>query len=289
MGTPMPEASQPIRLTRTQAVQLCRTAGIPSDKRDRFIRGVEKFVASYLRWKQQKTALEAQNELEALRKVVTRCLQRLDHTTWRPGEYRKDLKVISSTLRNLSQPARELMRNAPIVHAIPAGWSPGLPSREVVDPICFPRDEDQFVALKELLGALAGPFLNKVAGRPEKYDEAALYHNLAGSYSRDTGGKAASDSSTDFMALCCEIKSMFELDDWRPGSLARSAHKRRATTESLSHHEADHDELDDGEMGADEVLDIIGQPEAAAKQSKLSARRSSGSGARRTHRRRRSV
>jgi hypothetical protein len=227
MGTLMPKPSQPIRLTRTQAVELCRTAGIPSDKHDRFIRGVEKFVARYLRWKEQKSALEAQNELEALRKVVRRCLQLLAHKTWRPGKYQEHLEKISSMLRSLSQPARELMRNAPIVHAIAESWSLALPCREVVDPICFARDEEQFVALQELYGALAGPFVNKPAGRRQKYNEAALFHDLATAYTRDTG-KVASDTSTRFIGLCNDIKIAFKLDDWRPVSLARSARRRRA-------------------------------------------------------------
>jgi len=270
----MPEASQPIRLTRTQADELCRTAGIPSDQRDRFIRGVEKFVTNYFRWKQQRGALEAQKELKALQKVVRRCLQLLDHKTWRPGKYQEDLKGISSKLRNLSQPARDLLRNATIVHAIPEGWSMALPSPEVVDPICFSREDEQFVALNELYGILAGPLISTVQGRPEKYHEAALYHDLAFAYARDTG-KVASGKSKAFMALCDDIKTTFKLKDWRPDSLAQSARKRRAREriESLSQHEAGHTELGEGEIRVADILDIVGKPEAAAKPSKLSKRR----------------
>ena len=68
--------------------------------------------------------------------------------------------------------------------------------------------------------------------------------------------------------MCDDIKIVFELDDWRPESLARSA-RVRAKTDSLSHHEADHGELDDGEMRVSDILDIVGQPVAGAKSSEF--------------------
>ena len=141
-----------------------------------------------------------------------------------------------------------------------------MPSREVVDPICFSRDEDQFVALKELLGALAGPFLKKAAGRPEKYDEAALYHNLAGAYMRDTGGKAASDSSTDFMAMCDDIKIAFELDDWNQsfGPVGSLREQRQTACRIMRRIMAS---WTTARCELSDILDIVGQPVAGAESS----------------------
>src|SRR5262249_3264045 len=151
----------------------------------------------------------------------------------RPGEFRKRLQAISIALDSLSQGAREYLqfRNLRVVHAIPEGWPWAVASDIVVDPICFNDQADQFSALQELLGALTGPVANRDGpGRPSAYVGRALYHCLAVAFTRDTG-KAASDSSPKFMAVCEDIKQIYQLTDWRPDSLARSARQARAREE----------------------------------------------------------
>jgi hypothetical protein len=95
----------------------------------------------------------------------------------------------------------------------------------LIDPTCFTSRDDQVLALRDLLGAFDPPVAKQqMRGQPRKDLERALYHFIAAAYSRDTG-RAASDNSTRFMAVCLEIKRIYQLDDWNPESLARSARR----------------------------------------------------------------
>jgi hypothetical protein len=224
-----PRAWRPVSLTKEQRDELSRVAAVPPNKRDRFIGAVEKCVASYFRVKNQKLPMEIERELKQIKKRVRSCLRLSDQKTSRPGEFRKGLQAISIALASLSQGAREFLqlRNMKVVHAIPEGWPSTVVFDIVVDPICFKDQADQITALQELLGALPGPAASRaVRGRPPLYVERALYHFLAVAFTRDTG-KAASDSSPKFMAVCDEIKQVYQLTDWQPGSLARSARQAR--------------------------------------------------------------
>jgi hypothetical protein len=225
-----PTAANIVRLSKTQRDELCRAARIPPEKRDRFIRGIEKCVAAYFRWKDQKPAIDVEQELEQIKRRVRRCLRLEDHKAWRPGQFSKDLKAISLGLSRLSAPAREYLqdRNARLVHVIPEGWQWGMPSNVVINPVRFASFDDQFNALQDLLGALAGPVANpKGRGRQYKYLERALYHCLAVAFTRDTE-KAASDSSPQFMAVCEVIGRIYQLKNWNPESQARLARLLRA-------------------------------------------------------------
>ena len=83
----------------------------------------------------------------------------------------------------------------------------------LIDPVCFTSRDDQVLALLDLLGAFAAPVAKRqVRGQPRKDLERALYHFMAAAYSRATG-RAASDSSTRFLAVCLEIKRIYQLDD----------------------------------------------------------------------------
>jgi hypothetical protein len=153
-------------------------------------------------------------------------LRLLDRATWRPAEFRRVLKDISARLHNLSPAAQDYLesRNLNIrADCALAAWpdpdDPGM----LIDPICFASRDDQVLALRDLLGAFAPPLAKQqVRGQPRKDLERSLYHFVAAAYSRDTS-RAASDSSTRFMAVCLEIKRLYQLDDWNPESLARSA------------------------------------------------------------------
>jgi hypothetical protein len=59
MGTP----NNFVPLTKRQGDELCQIAGVALEKRDRFIRGVENSVASYMRSKRQKSAAAVEEEL----------------------------------------------------------------------------------------------------------------------------------------------------------------------------------------------------------------------------------
>jgi hypothetical protein len=101
----------------------------------------------------------------------------------------------------------------------------------VIDPMCFSGEDDQYYALKDLLGALVGPVArNKGRGRPRMDAERALCQHLAVAFNRDTG-KVASDRSVKFMDVCAKIKEIYQLDDWRPESLLRSARQLRRSEE----------------------------------------------------------
>ena len=223
------KVSSTVHLTKAQAERLCRLGVIPPDQRDQFTEAVERCVASYLRVRTRKAPSAVENELKQIEKRVRSCLRLVDAKTRRPGEFRARLEAIRGALHGLSQPAREFLqfRNAKVVHTIPEGWSPTIIADVVIDPICFSSIEDQVGALQDLLGALAGPVANRRRARPRTYSECALYHCLAFAFTRDTG-KAASDTSTKFMKVCNEIKLIYELDDWKPESLARSARRLRA-------------------------------------------------------------
>jgi hypothetical protein len=227
----MSPSSQTARpLTKSEAAELCRLAHVPADRRARFIDAVEKSVASYLRSRKQKTPQRVEGELKDVEKRVKSCLGLRDHNTWRPGEFHKGLEEISCALRRLSPRAHEFLqfRNVKVVYAIPEGWKPGTVSDLVVDPICFSDVDDQVYALEELFGALAGPVAKRRdRGHPQKDAERALLHFIALAFRRDTG-KAGSETSPAFMATCEEIKRLYKLDDWKPGSLPRSARRLRA-------------------------------------------------------------
>jgi hypothetical protein len=206
---------------------------VPPEKHDRFIDAIEKCAAVYIRIKNQKSPLEVEKELQQIKVRVRRCLRLLDRKPWRPSVFGKDLRAISVALARLSPQAHEYLefRNVRVVKAIPARWRAESSFDVVVDPICFQSEDEQFEALKLLLGALSGPVaMEKGRGRREVNAERTLYHSLAVAFTRDTG-KAASDRSPKFMAVCEEIKLIYQLTDWRPGSLARSARLLRAREE----------------------------------------------------------
>jgi len=216
-------------MMKSQAKDFCRSAGVPPNRCARFTQAVERCVACYRRVRSRKTSLAVEKELNQIEKRVLSSLRMLDHKTWRPGKFQESLESISAAFANLSRPASEVMqfRNAKVVSSIPAGWSPTTTSDVVIDPTCFSCLEDQGRALEELLGALAGPVANKRRARPRTDNERALYHCLAVAFTRATG-KAASDSSDEFMTVCQEIKEIYQLDHWHPESLPRLARRLRA-------------------------------------------------------------
>ena len=166
---------------------------------------------------------------EADRKTSAGVLETTRPQEWRPGKFRESLQSISKALVGLSQPAREYLqfRNLRVVHVVPDPWPPVISADVIIDPICFHCLNDQVDALFELRGALSGPVAQKrEQSRPRKDAERALYHCLAVAYRRDTG-KAASDSSTKFIDACHEIKQIYQLKDWNPESLPRSARRLR--------------------------------------------------------------
>jgi hypothetical protein len=219
-----------MRLTKQQGENLCRIAAIPNGRCDQFVQAVDRCVADYRRSGEHKSALEVREELALIEKCVWRALGILDRGICRPGKFRIALDDISARLRNLSHAAREylLFRNLRIRHdVIKSAWPDSFDPGALIDPISFTNRDDQVLALRDLLGAIAAPVARKKgSGRPSKDMERALYHFLAAAYSRDTG-RAASDSSTKFMAVCLEIKRLYQLDGWNPESLARSARRPR--------------------------------------------------------------
>ena len=214
------------RLTEQEGKGLCLAGGIPNGQCDRFVRAVERFVAAYRRQRERKSAPAVKAELAQVEKCIWRALGLIDRATWRPGEFNAVLKDLSARLRSLSPAAREYLefRNLTIRQDVTlSGWPQSFDSNALIDPICFTNRDDQVSALRDLLGAFAGP-VTRSSGPGRRYQglERALYHFLAAAYSLATG-RAASDSSTKFMAVCSEIKRIYQLEDWNPQSLARSA------------------------------------------------------------------
>jgi hypothetical protein len=225
MGT----AAKTSKPTAVREDELCKRAGIPIDRRDRFIRGVDACVASYRRSKCSKSLQDVEAELMQI--SVRRCVGLHHHKSWRPTQFRKQLEATSAALRSLSRQAKEYLqfRDVKLTLVIPEGWPPLISCDAVIDPICFPCRDGQVDALHMLSEALSGLVATKrERGRPQVYAERALYHCLAVAFTRDTA-MAVSDRSTRFMAVCDDIKAAFELNDWKPESLARSVRKRRAT------------------------------------------------------------
>jgi hypothetical protein len=217
------------RLTNQQRGELCRLGGIPDDHIDRFVQAVERCVATYQHLGHHKSAPAVGAELAQIENCIWRALRLLNRATWRPGEFHSSLADISARLRSLSPAARDYLqfRNLTIRHDVPSAWPDQTDQGVLVDPICFTDHNDQVLALRDLLGAFAAPVARKAGpGRPLKDLELSLYHFLAAAYSRTTS-KAASDTSTQFMSLCFEIKRIYQLDDWNPESLARSARQPR--------------------------------------------------------------
>jgi hypothetical protein len=215
------------RLTQQQGEKLGRIGAIPNGRCDRFVQAVEGCVADYRHSRERKTALAVGEELAHIEKCVWCALGLLDRRTWRPGRFRITLEDISARLRNLSPAAREYLefRNLKIQHDLPTARQNSIDHGVLIDPTCFTNRDDQVLALRDLLGAFAAPVARKEGpGRRHKDLERALYHFLAAAYSRDTG-RAASDSSTRFLAVCLEIKRIYQLDNWNPESLARSARR----------------------------------------------------------------
>lgn len=224
MGTP----SHFVPLTKRHRDELCQIADIPPDKHDRFVRGIEKCIASFLRLKGQKSGPEVEMELRQLERRVRGCLRLADHKKWRSGKFLQDLEAISGAMRRLSPRAHEYLefRNVKLVHAIPEEWPPVAPSKEVVDPICFSASNEQLAALADLGGALAGPIARKRArGRPRTDLERALYHSLAVAFTRDTGLVVP---NARFLAVCDVIRRIYRLKTWNPESLERLAALSRA-------------------------------------------------------------
>jgi hypothetical protein len=214
------------RLTEQQCVELCRLGGVPNDGRDRFVHAIERCVMYYQQSRERKTAPAVGAELAQIEKCAWRALRLLDRRTPRPAEFRRVVEHISARLRNLSSSAQEYLefRNLKIQRdVILAAWPDLSDPGVLVDPICFTNQNDQVLALQDLLGAFAAPVAKKEGrGHPPKDLERALYHFLAAAYSRVTD-RAASDSSAKFMAVCFEIKRIYQLNNWNPGSLARLA------------------------------------------------------------------
>jgi hypothetical protein len=218
------------RLTNQQTKELCQIGAIPINRCDRFVSAVECCVAWYRSLQARKSNRAVGSELAQIEKCIWRALRLLDRATWRPAEFRRVLEDIGARLHNLSPAAQDYLqfRNLKIkVDVVAAAWPDASDPGALIDPICFTYRDDQILALRDLLGAFAGPVARKSRpGRRYKDLQRALYHFLAAAYSRDTG-RSASDSSTKFMDLCSEIKRIYHLDDWNPESLARSARPPR--------------------------------------------------------------
>ena len=215
------------RLTKQQSEELCRLAGIPNGHCDKFVRAVEGCVAVYCRLRERKTASAVGAELAIIENRILRALGLSERKTWRPGEFHTIIGDISARLRNLSPDAREYLqlRNLTIWHDLPSASADSIDHGVLIDPVCFRNRDDQVLALRDLFGAVAAPVAReKEHGRRRKDLERALYHFLAAAYSAYSGG-TASDSSTKFMALCSEIKRIYQLDGWNPASLARLARR----------------------------------------------------------------
>jgi hypothetical protein len=217
-----------IKLTDAQRNELGRLAGIPHPERIRFAEAVGGCVRSYLRTLQQKPPAAVESELKQVEQRVESCLRLACHKKWRPGKFREGIKAVSGALKSLSAPAKQFLalRNARVVHAIPAEWSPTVISDVVTDPICFSDFDDQLAALEDLLGALAGPVAKKKQGRPRKYAERALRHYLALTFTRFTDKPAGGSNS--FLNVCNKIKLIYQLGNWKPDSLPRSIRTDRA-------------------------------------------------------------
>ncbi len=213
------------RLTKHEGEKLCRLAAIPNDRRDRFVQAVERYVADYRDSRERKSAHAVGAELAQIEKCVGRALGLLDRATWRPGEFRTILEDISARLGNLSPAAQEYLRfrRLAIWHDVSSACPDTIDHGVLIDPIFFTNRDDQVLALRDVWGAFGVPVARKQGrGQPRKDLERALYHFLAAAYAM-AAGKAASDSSTKFMAVCSEIKQIYQLDDWNPEALARSA------------------------------------------------------------------
>ncbi len=217
-------------LTQAQGNDLCRTAGIPIGHCDRFVRAVEGCIAAYHTSQAHKSAQDVGQELAQVEKCVARALRLLERKIWRPGEFHTIVEDISVRLRHLSPAAIEHLkfRNLNLRHDVPSTWPDNADSSALIDPVSFTSLDDQIFALRDLWGAVSAPVSpKKGAGRPHKDLELILFYFIAAAYSRETG-KAASDSSTTFMALCSEIKRIYKLENWNPKSLARSARSEDA-------------------------------------------------------------
>jgi hypothetical protein len=224
------------RLTNQQSEELCRIGAIPTDRCCWFVQAVEGCVAAYRRERARKSAAAVGAELGSIEKCVWRALGLIDRKTWRRGEFRKILEDISARLRNLSPAAKEYLelRNLRIRRDVfLEALSDSSDLDVLIDPVCFADRDHQVLALHDLLGALAAPVARKQErGHPRRDLERALYHFVAAAYSRATG-RAASDSSTKFMAVCLEIKRIHQLDHWNPESLARSARPPKGAAEII--------------------------------------------------------
>jgi hypothetical protein len=218
------------RLTEQQGEELCLTATISTGRREGFVRAVERCVAVYQRLRERKSAPAVGAELAQIEKCIWRAMRLVNRRTWRPGEFHTILEDISTRLRNLSPAAREYLkfRNLTVQQdVILSAWPELVDSNTLIDPICFTNPDDQVLALRDLLGAFAGPVPREgKPGRRHKALERVLYHCLAAAYAGATG-RATSDSATKFMAACFEIKRLYQLDGWNPPSLARSARRPR--------------------------------------------------------------
>jgi hypothetical protein len=218
------------RLTKQQGEKVYEIGSIPNGDRDRFVRAVEQCVATYRDLCQRKSAPAVGSELAQIEKCAWRALALMNRKAWRPGEFGGAIEEISARLRNLSPAAQEYLafRNLQIRRdVVLARWPDSSDPSMLIDPVCFVNRNDQVLALQDLLGAFAAPVARKQGrGQPHKNVERALYHFLAAAYCGATG-RAPSDSSTKFMAVCSEIKRIYQLDEWNPESLARSARRPR--------------------------------------------------------------
>ena len=97
------------RLTKQESEELCLTGGIPNGHCDRFVRAVERCVATYRRLRERKSAPAVGAELAQVEKCIRRALGLVDRATWRPGEFHAVLEDISARLRKLSPAAREYL------------------------------------------------------------------------------------------------------------------------------------------------------------------------------------
>jgi hypothetical protein len=216
------------KLTDAQITELGRLAGIQRAGWAHFAEAVERCVASYQRTLNQKPLSAVEEELKQLETRVQQCLALASHKAWRPGKFREGLEIVSRALTHLSDPARQFLafRNARVVHAIPADWSPAVGSDVVIDPVCFSDFHDQLGALEDLFGALAGPVANRKHGRQTKDAERGLSHCLAVAFAKIANKPAGGSNS--FLDVCNAIKNIYELNDWNPDSLVRSIRMDRA-------------------------------------------------------------
>ena len=210
------------KLGATEAEHLCEIGCIPPEQAKKFMHSVEFHVSEY---EEEPPLHEIDREIHAVYQRVESALWYLYRRERRPGEFRDRVLDISKRLAKLSKPALACLayRNVRLTFEIPADGPRAFDL--VVDPACLATlSPDQLLALNNLFGALSGPIARKRSrGQPRKQKEMILYIFLRGAFLHATEGKATQD---DFLAVCEEIKSIYDLTEWHPESSARLLRKR---------------------------------------------------------------